>query len=317
MGAYGTPFDDPRTTLGDTHMMTELRVEPRIGKLVELLVRAHAQPLDLARGVLRARADVAHVEDYTGTWFGPRRGWWSRPSRGSGSRAAASCSPPAGDDARRRRRRDGAPQGAPYIDEQHPYLFGAGYVLGEVAPGPGCASWRARAPTSTPPSGPSLVPRAAVIFKPTTGGVLKVMGGRAFRAPSVYEQFYHYRLREAADDAKLGEKLGPESIYSGEVEYSQRFIEDWVALVAGYTGYVEGLIEPVTDHPTLTALRQQPEPGAPRRRRRGDPARVPARVDARRVLLATSARSDIGPVTADRPRQRARAPGRLPRRRPA
>ena len=31
------------------------------------------------------------------------------------------------------------------------------------------------------------------------------------------------------------------------MEYSQRFLQDWVALVAGYAGYVEGLIDTITD----------------------------------------------------------------------
>ena len=142
---------------------------------------------------------------------------------------------------------DGSPQAVPaYMDEQHPYAFGAGYALAEGSP------WKWFHPSAGvrvdvyPSVGPIAVPRAALIFKPAAGSVLKIMGGRAFRAPSVYEQFYHapdYQV--PGDDAT--HKLGPESIWSGEVEYSQRFLQDWVALVAGYTDYVEGLIDTVLE----------------------------------------------------------------------
>ena len=42
VGAYETPFNNPGTALADSRAMAELRVEPRLGKYVELLLRAHA-----------------------------------------------------------------------------------------------------------------------------------------------------------------------------------------------------------------------------------------------------------------------------------
>src|SRR5262249_45604512 len=96
--------------------------------------------------------------------------------------------------------------------------------------------------------GPIFVPRAAVILKPASGSVLKIMGGRAFRAPSIYEQFYTDGGEQlAAVEPARGLRLGPETVYSGEIEYSQRFLEDWVALAAVHANYIEGIINTIPD----------------------------------------------------------------------
>src|SRR5262249_52008216 len=97
--------------------------------------------------------------------------------------------------------------------------------------------------------GPIFVPRLAFIFKPTAGGTLKLMGGRAFRAPSVYEQYYS----DGNETESVAKTLKPESVYSGEIEYSQRFLEDWVALGAAHGSYLENLISTAPD-PTTPAL---------------------------------------------------------------
>jgi outer membrane receptor protein involved in Fe transport len=249
VGAYGAPFDDPGTTLGDTRMMAELRVEPRLSSTVELLLRAHADRYVSHETFAAPSGQVPSEEDYTGTWFGGEARLvvtplsWLRLTGGGeyqghpqATMTGVTLSPA------------GPP--SPYLDEKHPYQFGAGYLLGEASPRP----WvrvTAGARVDGYSFGPIVVPRAGLIFKPGGGGVLKITGGRAFRAPSVYEQFYsapNYQI--PGDDPARGYKLSPESIWSGEVEYSHRFFEDWVALAAGYAGYVEGLIDTIADPAT-------------------------------------------------------------------
>jgi outer membrane receptor protein involved in Fe transport len=64
------------------------------------------------------------------------------------------------------------------------------------------------------------------------------MGGKAFRAPSVYELYYN-------DDGFTQlppDDLAPENIYSVEVEHTHRFSPTVTASAGLFTNYVKGLI---------------------------------------------------------------------------
>ncbi|MGZ6143327.1 MAG: TonB-dependent receptor domain-containing protein, partial [Myxococcales bacterium] len=101
--------------------------------------------------------------------------------------------------------------------------------------------------------GSIVVPRGALIFKPAEGSTLKLMGGRAFRAPSVYEEYYN----DGGDTQAKAQALLPESIWSGEVEYSQRFRTDWVALLSGHLSRVQDIIGAGPDAPGSAVIRFQ------------------------------------------------------------
>src|SRR4029078_13229827 len=55
-------------------------------------------------------------------------------------------------------------------------------------------------------------------------------------------------------DPSRGLKLGPESVYSGEVEYSQRFLADWVAVGATHVSYIQGIINTIPDEKNEGAI---------------------------------------------------------------
>jgi outer membrane receptor protein involved in Fe transport len=260
VGAYATTFDDPGTRLADTRMMAELRFEPRLSDKVELLVRAHGN-----RAVSNERFAVAgatYLEDYTGTWFGgearlvvtPVR--WLRLTGGGEFQLHPQVTLTG-------RSVDPAGVSSSYLDEHDPYHFGAGYLLAEASPLPWLRLVGGARVDVYSTFGPIAIPRAAVVVKPVKGGVLKLMGGRAFRAPSIYEQVYNdggFTQARAVDPSR-GLTLGPESIWSGELEYSQRFLSDWVALVAGYAGYVQGIIGLVDDDkPGVQRFANSPDP---------------------------------------------------------
>ncbi len=249
VGAYATTFGDPRTVLKDTRMMAEVRVEPRLSSNVELLARAHAN--HYASDETFAVAGGNSVEDYIGTWFGgearlvvtPVR--WLRLTGGGEVQYHPEAT------------LTGRASGVSYLNEHAPYYFGAGYALGEVSPTAWFkASLGARVDAYST-FGAVAVPRAALIFKTTKGGVLKLMGGSAFRAPSIYEQVYNDggMFQARAVDPARHLSLNAESIYSGEIEYSQRFLEDWVALVAAHAAGVKGIIEAGPDTPGSSVLR--------------------------------------------------------------
>jgi outer membrane receptor protein involved in Fe transport len=270
VGAYGTPFDDPNTALADTRMMAELKVEPRLGDQVELLVRAHANRYQSHESFDAYAKAQPSVEDYTGTWFGGEARVIYTPIR--------ALSLTAGGEYQRHTQASmtgvslaipNMPQQS-YMNEEHPYQFGAGYLLAETSPRPWVRAMLGARVDGYPGEAATVgvgaipVPRAALIFKPVTGGVLKIMGGRAFRAPSVYEEYYHAtNYQNAADDGTHKHDLKPESIWSGELEYSQRFKEDWVALLAGYADLAQGLIDNVKDPASGIYMYQNSPPNIP------------------------------------------------------
>jgi outer membrane cobalamin receptor len=67
---------------------------------------------------------------------------------------------------------------------------------------------------------------------------VKVIGSKAFRAPSIYELEYQDGCTSQVRPASLD----PESIYSAEIEVMQRVSPRWTALVAGYGTFADDLI---------------------------------------------------------------------------
>jgi len=233
-GILGTRFNDPDTIYQDTRMMAELRLEKPIGEAVQFMARVHANRFEF-RG--QYAFDAPASEDDVGTWFGgevravwtPGTSAWAPALRITGG-AEAQVHPQASE-------RTNYPEAT--LDIEEPYQFGAGYAIVDASP----AGWlRASAGARLDyysAHGPIFVPRGAVILKPTAGGTLKLMGGRAFRVPSVYEQYH-------ADPAQIAAlKLVPESIISGEVEYAQRFRQDWVAIAAVHASQIFDIIDTV------------------------------------------------------------------------
>jgi outer membrane receptor protein involved in Fe transport len=87
-------------------------------------------------------------------------------------------------------------------------------------------------------------PRLAAVLQPTDRDVVKLIAGRAFRAPSVYETYYNSPGAQARSDYD-GNVLDPETVWSGEAEYSHRFGALWTVLLAGHGSQADGLIETV------------------------------------------------------------------------
>jgi outer membrane receptor protein involved in Fe transport len=100
----------------------------------------------------------------------------------------------------------------------------------------------------------SINPRVAVILKPTPDNIVKLMGGRAFRAPSTYEYFYTDGGTTQVTSDCCGGSLEPEIVYQGEVEYTHRFNEDWSALGSGFALLAQNIIETVPVPEDLIAM---------------------------------------------------------------
>ena len=76
-----------------------------------------------------------------------------------------------------------------------------------------------------------------MILKPYDGGNVKILAGKAFRAPSIYERF-----NTAGGGQKASGNLKPENLYSLELEYSHRFSRTVIGTVSTYGNYIENLI---------------------------------------------------------------------------
>jgi len=239
VGAYDTVFDDPRTAFRDTRYMAELRYEPKLHRIVQLMTRIHANRYEYHSHL--QFADDENFEDFYGTWVGAEARLVVTPipqlrltAGGEGQLHAQATM----------LGKNGA---GSYLDEHDPFRFAAAYAIAEATPVRWLAlSGGARIDVYST-FGPIGVPRAAVIFKPPSGTVIKIMGGRAFRAPSIYEQFYNDGgvSTVRAVQPKNGWTLGPESVYSGELEISQRFLSDWVVVAAGHLSKIDGIVETV------------------------------------------------------------------------
>ncbi len=77
----------------------------------------------------------------------------------------------------------------------------------------------------------------AAILKPYDGGNLKLMFGKSFRAPSIYELFFSTPGQQLPAPS-----LHPESMYSAEIEYSHRFGSTVQGLLSLYENVITDLI---------------------------------------------------------------------------
>ncbi len=143
--------------------------------------------------------------------------------------------------------------------DERPFEIYAGYALADLAPSPAfklSAGLRIDYYSTFGSSGPS--PRVAIVTKPYEDGVVKLLGGRAFRAPSIFEQFYQ-------DGISLipNEEIEPETTWSGELEYSHRFSSTVLGTVAGYANFIDNLISLRATGPEEDAPVQYDNTGAP------------------------------------------------------
>lgn len=230
-GEFETIFGDPRTHFTDTRGLLELRFEPKVGAKVQLLSRAHLNLYNFDDYLAYGPADGGPAtETFRGRWMGLEQrvvyspipelritaggeGQWHFEAKQTGVTPSAS-----------------------YLGQDNPFTVLAGYLVGDVAPVRAVRVSAGARLDSYSNFGSSLNPRVAVIVRPYEAGVVKIMGGTAFRAPSVYEHFYQGPTQTPGLDLK------PEHVASAEIELTHRFAGDLSATLATYANYVTDLI---------------------------------------------------------------------------
>lgn len=129
----------------------------------------------------------------------------------------------------------------PILDTDNPYKNIAGYVLLDAALTRGVRlSAGARVDYFDNVDfnfGDAFSPRVALLLKPYDRGNLKLMVGKAFRAPSQLERFYISGTQISRNDIR------PEKVLSAEAEFTHRFSSAVSGLITGYSNYVTDLIE--------------------------------------------------------------------------
>ncbi len=232
-GEHETDALDPRTRQRDTRAFLELRAEPVISNHMTLLIRAHAN-------IYRFHGDYPRppgqggleVDTYHGQWLGLEQRLILSPvngvriTLGGEGQLHYQASQAAEDEA------------GVYLKDDHPFQVGALYVLADADLARNVRLSAGSRYDAYSTTGSSLNPRTALILTPYANGTLKILGGRAFRAPSLYELYY----QDGGSTQVSSPNLDPEVVYTSEIEHTHRFSSMVVGTAAAYTSYVHGLV---------------------------------------------------------------------------
>lgn len=238
-GAYETSLAHPRAHSDDSRGFAELRYEPELGDNVQLYSRAYIDRYEFDGDYPYDEPPNYFAADHwTGTWVGVEPRLVASPTE--------ALRLTAGLEARTSIQAHIHGQDWYYDEEDYVYLdespvlqVYSGYLVGDLDLGEvATASLGARYDQFSTFGG-SFNPRAAVIVRPTARDTIKLLAGRAFRAPSPYELFYN-------DDGwsqEAPESLEPETILTAEGELTHRFSDVVSATASVYYNDIDNLID--------------------------------------------------------------------------
>ncbi len=233
-GAFETLPGDPRTRFTDRRSFIEARFEPKLADGVQLFSRAHVNFYDFIGRYAYDLADEGQQQEtFHGLWAGVEQRVALDISKAFRLTVGGE-----GIGEFRTAQHGQTELGGTYLDRNDPYSVFAGYVLGDLTPTKAFkASGGVRYDYYSFLDGGSVNPRLALIGKPWTNGVVKLLGGKAFRAPSIYERVYI-----SPTNVEPRVPLKPENVWSGELEVSQRLSPTVIATASVWSNYVNDLI---------------------------------------------------------------------------
>jgi len=239
-GYFETIVADPRSRQRDTRGYVEVRLEPELGPRVSSLSLISGDTY-IYRGAF-PRPDAVEVDSFDGYWLSAEQrvryaftDELSLTGGGVGQFHIAADQVVEGTD--------------PFEQRRHVYV-GAGYgVLDFVLPklrisagvrfdAYGTTARNGCSEDCQGTFGSSWNPRTSAIFRPYEAGTSKIIFGKAFRAPSTYELFYN----DGGVTQLPSPNLGPEEVWSLDVEHLHRFDRFWEASVSLYLTRSTGLI---------------------------------------------------------------------------
>jgi outer membrane receptor for ferrienterochelin and colicins len=262
-GIFSTIFDRKETRYIDQRGLVELRFEPVLMPELQLFTRVYANytGFDFLGIYDETLLEADYTEDYDGFWIGgeARLVWRPMPELRVTFGAEGAYHPIVEFVSTYTYLDDDGNQVVEHplpLDEAHPYAMVAGNAAVDWRPDPMIhLQAGARLDAFLPQSEDArtfveVSPRGAAIFHFTAEDTLKVMGGRAFRAPTMYEQFYTDGGVTSLRSTSLGTTLGPEVFYQAEIEYTHRFDTEWSALGSVHMLYAENFIDSVEAPPS-------------------------------------------------------------------
>jgi outer membrane receptor for ferrienterochelin and colicin len=230
---YETQFGDSRLRQVDTRGLMEVRFEPELARSVQLMSRAHVNFYTFRGHYPRPAADAGVERDrFDGSWAGIEErlvltpGGKVRLTLGGELQSHYLVHQTVTDD-------DGT-----HLDDKPTYDVRAAYLLADI---PLSSAVRVSAGSrfdSYSTFGSSNNPRLALILRPYAAGNLKILAGKAFRAPSIYELYYN----DNGATQQASPYLQAESIYSAEIEFAHRFSPTVSLTLAAYENLVRNLI---------------------------------------------------------------------------
>lgn len=233
-GAFETALADPRARSEDGRGFAEVRFEPALGERVRLSSRVWVDHYRFRGAYPYEDTDVSLVRDtWDGTWAGAEArvladvADWLRLTAGleGDLHLAAHLT--------------GSDVSGTYLDASPGVSAVGAYVQADLAPSDAVAATVGGRLDHYSTFGAAVSPRLALLWRPGAAHTLKVLGGRAYRAPSVYELTYNDDgvTQVAAPD------LGPERIWTAEAEWTTRATE--VVAVTGTVFYnrMDDLVE--------------------------------------------------------------------------
>ncbi len=239
-GEYDVLFGDSRNIFEDTRAFLELRFEPKLGAGIELLTRMHANLYTFGSTAPYAPEDGGlYTEEYQGRWVGFEQRIAYRP--GAGLRLTLGAELQRHFEASLYGRDE---LGDVYLpSDDNPYWVIGVYTAGDadltswlrVSAGVRFDAFRWEFSERDVESS-SIDPRLALIVRPYAAGVTKLIAGKAFRAPSIYERFYQSSVQTTSLD------LDPEHVLTAEVEHTHRFSSSVVGVGALFANSVTGLV---------------------------------------------------------------------------
>ncbi|MDF3068085.1 MAG: TonB-dependent receptor [Polyangiaceae bacterium] len=232
-GEYDSVVGDPRTAQTDSRGSFELRAEPSWGETVRTLTRLHANHYRFDGSFGRLPEDGGLERDtFRGNWVGLEQRVELQPSSvfkltvGGEGQVHFRV---------QQRARD---ESGSFLDDSRPFQVGAAYALLDVRPSDRVHVSAGARLDAYSTFGRSLNPRLAVVGKPYAAGNTKLMFGKAFRAPSVYELYYN----DGGFTQVQSPDVGPESIYSVEAEHAHRFSPTISGSASLFCNYAKDLI---------------------------------------------------------------------------